>query len=464
MSINQRKPVILVVDDVPDQISTFEDLLESSGFRALGATTREAALRTLSEEFVDLLLLDQRLGRTTGTKLLEDCRARCPGIGGIVITGYVDLNCALAGIRSGALDLLEKPIKEAELIGAIERCLRESSLVREARYQRWEAEHGAQFPGIIGQSAALKRVLSEVRHVAATNAPVLIQGESGTGKELVARAIHSLSSRHDKSFIAANAGAFPATLLESTLFGARKGSFTDSRLDQQGLFEAADGGTFFLDEIGETTPDVQIRLLRVLQEHVVTRVGDVTPITVDVRVVTATNRDLSREIAEKRFRQDLYFRLAVIAITMPPLRDRLDDIEPLASHFLEKHARDLGKPVKGFGQGCPEKLREYVWPGNVRELDNVIQRAVILCDGDEITSNLLWLQGVPGERIAGGNLNLEATYDEAKRSFQRAYFEQLYFERAGENASRAAELADLDRSVIYDHLRRLGIKATKRDV
>jgi DNA-binding NtrC family response regulator len=458
-----RKPVILVVDDVPDQLATLRCVLQSAGFGVLCAATRDAALRALAEEFVDLLLLDQRLGRATGTKLLAECRSRCPGIGGIVITGYVDLNTALAAIRAGALDLLEKPVNESQVVGAIERCLSASTLAREARYRRWEAEHVMEFPGIIGQSSALATVLSEVRQVAPTDAPVLIQGESGTGKELIAQAIHWLSSRRDGPFKAENAAALPATLLESTLFGVRKGAYTGATADQRGMFEAADRGTFFLDEIGETSHDVQVRLLRVLQEHVITRVGDVEQIPVDVRIIAATNRDLAQAIAEKRFRSDLYFRLAVVTITMPPLRQRAGDIDSLAAHFLEKHASKLGRPVRGFGPGCLEKLHEYGWPGNVRELENVIQRAVILCAGDEITPNLLVLRAVAGTQTSPGNLNLDGTYEQARAGFQRAYFERLYFERAEGNASLAAELAELDRSVIYDYLKRLGIKSSRRD-
>ena len=458
-----RKPVVLVVDDIAGDIATLKSVLEPFGFRVLGAMTREETLTRLGEEFVDLLLIDQRLGRATGTKLLQECRSRCPGISGIIMTGYVDLTCALMAIRAGALDLLEKPVKETELAEAVARCLEESSLVREARYQRWEADYATEFPGIIGQSAALKKALSDIRHVAATQAPVLIEGESGTGKELAARAIHGLSPRARKPFVATNAGALPPALLESTLFGVRKGAFTDARADRTGLFEAADTGTLFLDEIGDTTSDVQIRLLRVLQERVVTRVGDVKPIAVDVRVIAATDHDLKKAVLEKRFRQDLYFRLAVVSITMPPLRERPEDIEPLAHHFLEKHAHVLGKPLKGFRRDCLDKLREYNWPGNIRELDNVVQRAAILCDGEEVSANLLSLEGLTAETQMNGAITLEGNYAEAKRSFERAYFEKLYYHRAEENASRAADLAGLDRSVIYDHLRRLGIKASRKN-
>jgi len=451
-----RKAAILVVDDVPQQVATLRDVLKSEGFDVYGADSREEALRVTTEVFIDLLLLDQRLGRATGTKLLEDVRKRCPGIGGILFTGSLDLDCALAAIRAGALDLLEKPIQETKLISVISKALDDSMVVREARYARWEAERNSVFPAIIGQSASLQRVLSEVTRVATANVPVLIQGESGTGKELVAHAIHSSGPRRQYPFIAVNAGALPPTLLETTLFGSKKGAFTDSRADQPGLFEAAEGGTLFLDEIGETTPDLQVRLLRAVQEKVVIRVGDVTPIPINARIVAATNRDLKREVADKRFRQDLYFRLAVVTITVPPLRERISDIAVLANHFLEKHAHDMAKSVKGFTPGCDEKLRRYQWPGNIRELENVIQRAVILCEDEIITPNLLLLEGESASAPNAG-ITLDGTYDEAKESLRRAYFERLYFDRANKNKVKAAEIAGIDRSVLYDHLNKLGI-------
>jgi DNA-binding NtrC family response regulator len=452
-----RKASILVVDDVPDYIATLRDPLQLAGWDVHGATSSEEALRLVETVFVDLLLIDQRLGRTRGTTLFQEIRKRCPGMGGILFSGSVDLECALAAIRVGALDVIEKPIKDADLVAAVSQALSDSELVRGARYSRWQTERSELFPGIIGESEVLQRVLAEVRSVAPTTAPILIQGESGTGKELVARAIHASGPRRNGPFIAVNAGALPPTLLETTLFGSKKGAYTDSRADQPGLFEAAQGGTLFLDEIGETTVDFQVRLLRAVQEKIVTRVGDVEPTPVDVRIITATNRDLRKEVNENRFRSDLYFRLAVVTITMPRLCDRGSDIALLANHFLHKHAHDLGKTVNGFAPGCLEKLKAYRWPGNVRELDNVMQRAAILCEGTLIMPHLLMLEGPIDAGSPSGGVSLNGTYEEAKESMRKSYFERLYFERAGRNKVKAAEIAGIDRSVLYDHLNKLGI-------
>jgi DNA-binding NtrC family response regulator len=452
-----RKPAILVVDDVPDWVATLRDLLQSAGFETHGAESAQEALGVVKETFIDLLLLDQRLGRTTGTDLLREIRKHCPGLGGILISGSVDLNCALAGIRAGALDVLEKPVSEGNLISAISRALAGSELVRESRHARWRAERQSSLPGIIGESEALKRVLGEVRKVAATSVHVLIQGKSGSGKELIARAIHALSPRKRGPFVDVNAGALADTLLESTLFGSKKGAFTHSIADRRGLFETANGGTLFLDEIGETSPDLQVKLLRAAQEKVVMRVGDTTPIPVDTRIIAATNRDLKADVAANRFRQDLYFRLAVITITVPSLSERGCDIVLLANHFLERHSREIGKTIKGFDSGSLNKLEKYQWPGNVRELENVIQRAVILCDTNLITPNLLLLEDVTAPQANANGVSLDGTFHEAEESLRRAYFEQLYFGRAGKNKVKAAKLAEIDRSTLYDHLNKLGI-------
>ena len=453
MSSTPRRDTLLVVDDQPDAIETLRGVLEESGFEVLAATSREEAMGVLQSSFVDLLLMDERLGRASGTKLLEACRDKFPGLGGILITGHADLDCAVAAMRAGALDLLEKPINRQILLEAVSRALADSRLVRDARFQRWRATRTTEFPEIIGESDTLGKILAVIRQVAATSAPVLIQGESGTGKELVARAIHAASSRRDRAFLAVNAGAVPPTLMESTFFGSKKGAFTDSRSDQPGLFEAASGGTLFLDEIGETTPEVQVRLLRVLQEKTVTRVGDVNPIPTDVRVIAATNRDLRADADAKRFRSDLYFRLAVVTITIPPLRERLSDVEPIARHLLEKRSRELAKPIKDFAPACFDKLKSYRWPGNIRELDNVIQRAVILSEGRTIEPELLLL-----EKRTGPSSDIDALLDlgfhEAGLGFEELYFTHL-LDRAGNNKTRAAELAGIDRTVLHAHLKKL---------
>jgi DNA-binding NtrC family response regulator len=362
-------------------------------------------------------------------------------------------------MRAGALDLLLKPINKEQLLESVTRVLADTRLARDARYDRWQAIHGLNFAQIIGNSADLRKALTVMRQVAPTNAQVLIQGESGTGKDLVANAIHALSARRTGPFRAVNAGALPAALLESTLFGSRKGAFTGSVSDQPGYFEAAHGGTLFLDEIGETTAEVQVRLLRVMEEKTVTRLGEVTPRPADARIVAATNRDLRAEVEAKRFRQDLYYRLAVVTITLPPLRERLSDLETLARHFLQKHATDLAKPIGDFDPACFDKLRRYHWPGNIRELDNVIQRAAILTEGRTVDPDLLLL-----ERPAGPAAEVESLLDqelpEATLAFEKLYFARL-LARTANNKTRAADIAGIDRTSLYAHLRKLGMSGPK---
>ena len=452
MLTGQRKEVLMIVDDHPDEITTIREPLEVAGYEVLGATSPAEAIRILETHFVDLLLLDERLGGKSGTKLLESCREKHPGLAGIMITGYADLDRAVAAMRAGARDLLQKPINKEVLLDAVGRALADTRLTREGRHDRWRAMLGVGFTDIVGESPAIEKVLNLLRQVAATAAPVVLQGESGTGKELAARAIHATGARRNKPFLAINAGAIAPGLMESTLFGSKKGSFTGAFADTTGVFEAASGGTLFLDEIAETTPEVQVRLLRVLQEKTITRVGDVEPRKVDARVIVATNRDLKSEVDAKRFREDLYFRLAVFPITLPPLRERMSDIEHLARHMLEKHSRAMNRPVTDFAPGCFEKLRSYHWPGNIRELDNVIQRACILAERDVIHPDLLVL-----EVAARPSSDLESLLDLAFRDATRG-FEGLYFDRLlalhGHNKTKVAERAGVDRSVLYAHLKK----------
>jgi DNA-binding NtrC family response regulator len=453
MIIEYRKPSLLVVDDVEDAVKVQREFLEEAGYEVFSATTVREAHEILSIRFVDLLMLDERLGRDSGTRLLEEVRRGDPGIAGILVTGHADVESAVRAMRAGMLDLLQKPIDRRTMLDAVARALGESELTRAARFRRWEALHRSGFGEIVGESPELQKVLSVVRQVIPTDVPVLIQGESGTGKELVARALHEQGRRRDRPFIAFNAAAIPATLMESTLFGAKRGAYTDAKADQRGLFEAADGGTLFLDEIGDTTPEVQVRLLRALQEKIIHRVGDVKPIPVDVRVVAATNRDLRNADSAHPFRSDLYFRLAVMPITMPPLRNRAGDIPILTRHLLEKHAREMGRSVKRFSSEALAKLSGYRWPGNVRELDNVIQRAVILADGEIIGPSAVILESEQAGSSFEDFSNLP--FREAQHRFEERYFTEL-LRRTNDNKSKAAELAGLDRSSLHAHLRKLG--------
>jgi DNA-binding NtrC family response regulator len=455
MITGHRKEVLLVVDDNPQAIITAREPLEETGYEVLGATSVSEASRLLEDHFFDLLLLDERLNGRSGTKLLESCRDKYPGLAGIIITGDATLERAVAAMRAGARDLLQKPINKELLLDAVRRALTDTRLTREGRYDRWRATLGAGFADIVGDSPALQKVLETLRSVAASNAAVVLQGESGTGKELAARAIHAAGPRRNKPFVSVNAGAIPPTLMESTLFGSKKGSYTNAFADTVGVFEAADGGTLFLDEIGETTLDVQVRLLRVLQEKTINRVGDIEPRNVDVRIIAASNRTLQEEVEAQRFRKDLYFRLAVFTVTLPPLRQRMSDIERLSRHMLEKHARTLGRLNLDFAPGCFEKLRHYHWPGNIRELENVIQRAVILCESKMIDPQLLLLDAAARPATRFERL-LDLDFRNATVGFERLYFRRL-LEEAGNNKTKAAERARLDRTVLYSHLKKISL-------
>jgi DNA-binding NtrC family response regulator len=374
------------------------------------------------------------------------------GVQGIIITGFADVETCVRAMRAGSLDLLQKPVNREQLLESVTRSLSDSRFAREARFAEWQARHTHGFSEILGESAAIRRTLDLVRKVIPTSAAVLIQGESGTGKELIARAIHAEGPRAQFPYIAFNSASISSTLMESTLFGHKKGAFTDARADRPGLFEAAHHGTLFLDEIGDATPEVQVRLLRVLQEKSIIRVGDVRPISVDVRIVAATNRNLKREMEEHRFRPELFYRLSVLCIDIPPLRDREDDVVLLAARFLVKYALEYGKAACDFSAQALQKLRRYHWPGNIRELENVVARAVLLSDTQEIGSELLLLNPEDDRSDAGGWSNIP--FREAQARFERIYFSNL-LRRYGGNKSRAAEAAELDRTSLHGHLHKL---------
>lgn len=449
-----RAATILVVDDEPDMVDIQAEILRKASYEVFEATSVAEGMRKLESHFVDLMLLDERIGAFgRGTEMMSQCRERHPGLGGILITGHADLALAVAGMRAGALDLLAKPIDKATLLEAVERALTESEVVREARYQRWASTHG-ESENIIGQNAQLRDALKLAMQAAPAEAPVLILGESGTGKELFARLIHARSPRRNHVFLPVNMSAIPAELRETALFGHRKGAFTGAAADRPGQFQAARGGTLFLDEIGDADLRLQSALLRAIQEKEVTRVGDTAATPVDVRIVAATNRDLEKEIAEGRFREDLYYRLAVINIALPPLRARVSDIPALANHLVEKHARQLGKVVRKIAPEAMQALQDYLWPGNVRELENVLQRAAILVRTDTITPELLALN--PDAELGRLRDMLSGTYRESRDRFERAYFERL-LDRTGQDKTKAAEGAGIDRTTLYDHLERLRI-------
>jgi len=391
-----RKPKILVVDDEHLIRLSLEQSLLKQGYDAITAATGEDALKVVQEEAPELILLDIQLPGLDGLEVLERVKEIDEDILVIMVTALGVLETAVKAMRMGAYDYINKPFNLDELSIIIKKALETKELRKEVAHLRSTQSSKYGIDHIIGGSSHMHQVLEMVRKVAQSDAStVLIQGESGTGKELIARAIHFESSRADKPFMAINCAAMPETLLESELMGHEKGAFTDAKVQKKGLFEIADGGTLFLDEIGDMDVGMQAKLLRVLEERTFRRIGGTKEIPVDVRIVSATNQELLKKIEEKSFRNDLYYRLQVIPIYLPPLRERLEDIMPLVDFFIGHYNREFGKSVKGVSKMASKFLLEYDWPGNVRELRNIIERAIIL-ESEET----LMLEHLPNELVS----------------------------------------------------------------
>ncbi len=378
----RKKPTVLVVDDDEGGRTTVAAILENDGNEVAGAGTVADAIAAFRERDFDVVVQDIKMPDGGGIRLLREYKNLRPDAIVIILTAYTTSETATEAMRLGAYDYMMKPYDNRDLKAAVARAARHAQGLRE----RGERAPDASLPMgfIIGSSTGMKEVMDIVRRVAATESTVLVTGESGTGKELVAHALHYESHRSDEPFLAVNCGAFTETLLESELFGHAKGSFTGAIADKKGLFEVASGGTLFLDEITEMSSQMQVKLLRVLAERVVMPVGSTRQIEVDVRVIASTNRNVQEAVQAGVFRQDLLYRLNVIGLAIPPLRERRDDIPLLAGHFLAKHSRISRKKVASFTRDALDALKSYDWPGNVRELESVVQRAIALCDSDTI--------------------------------------------------------------------------------
>src|SRR5512143_1086799 len=383
---------ILVVDDEPGMRSLLKKVLSKEGYFVTPFEKGEEALDALSSEDYDLAILDIEMPGLNGIELLKRIKRKDAGLNVVMITAYGSLQSAVEAMRLGAYDYLTKPFQMDEIKLVVEKALERERLITENRELHRELEEQYRFTGIVGKSPRMEEVYELVSRVAGTNASVLIQGESGTGKELVARSIHYNSRRKGSPLVILNCAALAEGVLESELFGHEKGAFTGAIRRKAGRFELAHGGTLFLDEIGEIPIATQLKLLRVLQEHEFERVGGEKTIKVDVRIIAATNRDLMAAVREGRFREDLYYRLNVVTINMPPLRERREDVPALAGHFLAKFAQETGKHVEGIDHRAMEMLVHYDWPGNVRELENIMERAVVLEKGDTVTPASLPLQ------------------------------------------------------------------------
>ncbi len=442
---------ILVVDDDADTANLVRDALRKRGLEANAVHSAEECLDQLTSHPADVVITDVNMARISGIELCQRIVQDYPGTLTIVITGEAGLDTAVAAIRAGAYDYITKPIKSDVLAIAVGRALEHLSLKRELMLLRSAVNKDLPSHGIAGASPAIRETIEMIERVAGSDATVLITGESGTGKELVARALHELSVRRDQPFVAINCAAMPAPLLESELFGHVRGAFTDAKTARSGLFAQAAGGTIFLDEIGEMPMEMQVKLLRVLQERRVRPVGGDEEIAIRARVVTATNRDLEIEVEEKRFREDLYYRINVVPIAVPPLRARNSDILLLAQHFLKRIAKQIKKPVEGISEAAARKLLEYDWPGNVRELENCMERAVALCRLTEITIDdlpaTLSEHSTAAMVIATASPLELITIDEMTRRYVRQVMVV-----AGGNKTHAARLLGIDRRSLYRRL------------
>lgn len=380
---SSESPYVLVVDDERGICESLRKILEREGYRVTTTDSGVEALELARHEPIDLILSDIMMPKMSGIELLRAVKAMSPSVEVVMMTAFGTVENAVECMREGAYDFIPKPLKRAIVVRSVQRALERRNLLAENQLLRESLEGERSEGDTVGNSPALRKTLELVAQAAPSQATILLTGESGTGKELIARRIHRLSERSGP-YVAVNCAALPESLLESELFGHEKGAFTGASAQKEGRFERAAGGTLLLDEIGETSPAVQVRLLRVLQEGEIERVGGNKPVPVDVRVIAATNRDLGAMVAEGEFREDLYYRLNVIAVELPPLRERHGDVALLAQSFAKIFAEKNGKSLRGFSQAALAALDRYSWPGNVRELENTIERAVVLCRSDVI--------------------------------------------------------------------------------
>jgi two-component system response regulator AtoC len=441
--------VILVVDDDEGALKALMQVLRKESYRVEGASSGAEALQRLAQEPADLVITDIRMQRMDGMELMRELHARWPKLPVIVMTAFASIDTAIRSIHEGAYDYISKPYEVDDLRLTVRRALEQARLTRENSALRQNlAEDKENNVRMIGMSPQMIEVYKIIARVAPTGTTVLIEGESGSGKELVARAIHANSERAKSPFIALNCGAVTETLLETELFGHVKGAFTGASYAKQGLFEAANKGTIFLDEIGETSAHMQTRLLRVLEEREIQRVGSVERTPVDIRVIAATNRPLQQMVKQGKFREDLFYRLNVVAITVPALRDRLADLPLLFDHFLRRHRRRTSRPI-AVHPDVLDMLREYSWPGNVRELENMVERAVTLNTSGILTTadfrEHLKPSGAPATVFAGRLVSLE--------EMERRYTAHV-IARCNGNMTRAAEVLQIDRRTLYRMLER----------
>jgi two-component system response regulator PilR (NtrC family) len=444
---------ILIVDDEESLRQSLEKVLKNAGYMTATAGSGNEALELLAQRPADLVLSDLKMPNGDGLDLLKSIKKKFPDIEVILLTGYGTIETAVAAMKEGAYDFITKPPKKAVILGTVERAIERQNLALENKYLRAQLGRNAIVEDMIGVSASFKKVRDLIERVAPLLSTILITGESGTGKELVARAIHRQSPRAKQKFIPINCGAIPENLIESELFGHKKGAFTGALRDKQGLFKVAEGGTLFLDEMANVPLNLQVKLLRAIEQKEILPVGSTTPEIVDVRIIAATNKNLSEEVEKGGFREDLYYRLNVVGINIPPLRERTDDIPVLLEHFIHLNNVQLNKQIRGVDRAVLEAFMAYEWKGNVRELENVVERAMILCDGE-----LLLLHHFP-PTFAAKVPALEAVEEGLKGSVKRFERDSILkaLEAAAHDKSRAAQLLGMSLSTLYRKMAELNI-------
>jgi DNA-binding NtrC family response regulator len=472
-----KPPTVLIIDDEPLMRLSMTDALKAVGYEVRAAGTGQEGLHLLTQHVYDIVVTDLRLPGSDGLELLQVCKQRSPRTEVIVITAHGSVEAAVEAMKRGAYDFITKPFSMDELLLIVDRVTKVLALREENLQLREELEGKFNFEGILGKNARMREVLETVKMVAATDSTVLIVGESGTGKELIANAIHRNSPRLDQALVKISCAALPETLLEAELFGHEKGAFTGALRQRRGRFELAHRGTLFLDEIGEISPVVQVKLLRVLQERQFERVGGNETIEVDVRLVCATQKDLKREVQQGRFRDDLYYRLNVVPITLPPLRERREDVMMIAEHMLRTRCERMNKPLKGFSQSAQDLLLRYSFPGNIRELENLIERAVALGrPSEEIQGWTLCgnpacplLGGTPqdtcgfcSEGLSGDGRQRVALEPlaSAREDFERQYILSVLTRVQG-SRTEASRILGLSRKALWEKCKRYGIPSER---
>ncbi len=447
MRANSKKEVILVVDDALDTLEILQRNLELKGYKVFTVSSASEAVKILEKTHIDLVITDLKMPVVNGLELVRYIRENYKDIEVIMITGYPSIQGAVEALKAGADNYLAKPFTEEELFSAVQKALKKLSVRRKT--QQLSNIRSSYNYGIIGNSKAMQKVFEAIEKAAKTSATVLITGETGTGKELVARAIHYNSSRASAPFVAVNCGAIPEELFESELFGHVKGAFTGASATKAGFFQTAQGGTIFLDEISSISPLLQVKLLRAIQEKEIYMVGSTKPIKIDVRIIAATNKDLLPLVKEGTFREDLYYRLNVINIYVPPLRERGDDIILLANYFARKFSEELGKPVPRFTEKALDVLKSYSWPGNVRELENLIMRLVIMTDGGIIDVPDL----PPNMRFS---ISQEYEINRTLAEVEAEHIRRVLASVKG-NKTKAAQILGIDRKTLREKIKKFQI-------